>query len=261
MKGKTVPVPFWPRRIGAVWWRHARTYAGNLLSNATPPFIEPLVFLLGIGLGLGQYVLPIDGLPYLQYLAVGLIVTSSMYTAAFECTFGTFIRLEFDKVYDGMIAASLTAEDLLVGEILFSATKGVFFSFSCLVILQLFGLIPSWLTWGAIGLGFLTAAMFACLSLLVTAFVTNINHFNFYFTLFLSPLFFFSGVVFPVDSLPEWARWIAWAVPLTHPVELTRALATGHFAVGHLLNLAYIVVFIGGIGFLAVRLLRRRLVN
>ncbi|HKJ86360.1 MAG TPA: hypothetical protein VKA06_09815, partial [Spirochaetia bacterium] len=105
-------------RIVSVWFRHVRVYSRNLISNALPPFLEPLIFLVGIGIGLGRYIETMDGFPYLEYLGSGLLVTAAMFTAAFECTFGTYIRMEFDKVYEGMLAAPLTANNLMVGEIL-----------------------------------------------------------------------------------------------------------------------------------------------
>jgi len=95
-------------RIVSVWFRHVRVYSRNLISNALPPFLEPLIFLVGIGIGLGRYIETMDGFPYLEYLGSGLLVTAAMFTAAFECTFGTYIRMEFDKVYEGMLAAPLT---------------------------------------------------------------------------------------------------------------------------------------------------------
>lgn len=256
-----VPVPSLFRRLGAVWWRHVRVYSSSLFSNALPPFLEPLIFLAGIGLGLGQYIVSMDGLPYIQFLAVGLVLTSSMYTASFENTFGTFIRLEFDKVYDGMQAASLTARDLMWGELLFTATKGAFFAGAVIVILACFGLVTTpWMLLG-VPLGFLTAAIFGALAMLVTSFVTNINHFNFYFTLFISPLFFFSGVVFPLGQLPESIRWVAGLMPLTHPVELMRLASGGTTLFGLWWNLAYIAVWVPLVGTLAVNRMRRRLVS
>lgn len=256
-----VPVPSLWRRLTSVWWRHVRVYSSSLVSNALPPFLEPLIFLAGIGLGLGQYIVSMDGLPYIQFLAVGLVLTSSMYTASFENTFGTFIRLEFDKVYDGMQSASLTARDLMWGELLFTATKGAFFAGAVLLILGFFGLVTSpWMLLG-IPLGFLTAAMFGTLAMLVTSFVSNINHFNFYFTLFISPLFFFSGVVFPLGQLPDNLLWVAGLMPLTHPVELMRQVSGGTTLFGPVVNLLYIAVWIPAVGALAVERMRQRLVS
>lgn len=256
-----VPVPSLYRRLASVWWRHVRVYSSSLVSNALPPFLEPLIFLAGIGLGLGQYIVSMDGLPYIQFLAVGLVLTSSMYTASFENTFGTFIRLEFDKVYDGMQSASLTARDLMWGELLFTATKGAFFAGAVLFVLACFGLVTTpWMLLGIL-LGFLTAAMFGTLAMLVTSFVTNINHFNFYFTLFISPLFFFSGVVFPLGQLPDNLRWVAGLMPLTHPVELMRLISGGNTLFGPAINLLYMAIWIPLVGGFAVERMRNRLVS
>ena len=120
-----------------------------------------------------------------------------MFTASFECTFGTFIRLEFDKVYDGMIASSITVSDLFVGEILFAGTKGLFFSLAVLVVIYPFGLILSPLGLLSPINGFFTGLMFAALALYVTSFVQTINHFNFFITGLLTPMFFFFGDRFP----------------------------------------------------------------
>src|SRR5512136_2300508 len=87
-------------RLYSVWFRHYRVYVTNLISNGLPPFLEPLIFLAGIGLGMIKYITNMDGIPYLQFLGTGLPITAAMYTAAFECSFGTYIRLEYEKVYD-----------------------------------------------------------------------------------------------------------------------------------------------------------------
>jgi ABC-type multidrug transport system permease subunit len=129
-----------------------------------------------------------------------------MFTASYECTFATFVRLEFQKSYDGMVAAPVTINDLFVGEILWAGSKGLFFSACVVLVMSLFGAIPMPMGLLAVPIGFLTGAMFGALALLVTSFVQNINHFNFYFTGFLSPMFFFSGTVFPLDSLPRALR-------------------------------------------------------
>ena len=101
-------------RLYSIWFRHFRVYTRHIISNGFPPFIEPLFFLAGVGLGLGQYVGLIDGTPYIYFLAAGIIAPPAMFTASFECTFGTFIRLEFDKAYDGMISSSLTIKDIFI---------------------------------------------------------------------------------------------------------------------------------------------------
>lgn len=248
-------------RLFSVWFRHYRVYSKNLISNGFPPFLEPLFFLVGVGLGLGQYVGIIEGTSYMMFLASGIIAPPAMFTASFECTFGTFIRLEFDKVYDGMIAASLTSRDLFVGEILFCGTKGFFFSAAVLCVIYPFGLIASPMGLLAPIGGFLTGLMFAALGLLITSFVTNINHFNFYFTGMVTPMFFFSGVVFPLSSLPGFLRPVAEVFPLTHAARFIRAFCFNRFDWLTGISLLYMVLFTLAVGHVAVRRLEKRIVT
>lgn len=252
--------PLW-RRLYVVWFRHMRVYTKNFLSNGFPPFVEPLIFLAGVGLGLGTYITDtVEGLEYIEFLGMGLLVTTAMFTSAFECSFGTFIRLEFHKVYDGMLAAPVTAGNLIVGEMLWAGSKGFFFSFAVLCMLSIFGIVPLHHGLLAPFIGFITALMFASLSLLVTSFVRSINHFNFYFTGFISPMFFFSGVVFPISRLPEKIQPLAELIPLTHSVRLVRAVCRNNYSWKLSLDLLYILVFIAVVGLLAVKRLKKRLV-
>ncbi len=249
------------RRLGAVWFRHYRVYTRNIISNGLPPFLEPLIFLVGIGLGLGQYIQQMQGIGYLEFLASGLLVTSSMYTAAFECTFGTFIRLEFEKVYDGMLSAPMTYRNLLIGEILWAGTKGMFFSLAVLLIVLLFGIMDGSALLLTPLVGAATGLMFGAIGILVTSIVKNINHFNFFFTGLLSPMFFFSGVVFPIENLPRIIQPLAEVFPLTHSVRLVRAAAFGW----HIETLWWDILYIAAVTLLAtvggMRLLKPRLID
>ena len=256
---RTYPPLYW--RLYSVWYRHMRVYTKNIFSNGLPPFLEPLLFLAGVGLGLSAYITQsMEGLSYIEFLGTGLLVTAAMFTSAFECSFGTFIRLTFDKVYDGMLASPLTVDDLIIGEIIWAGTKGLFFSFAVLCILLVFGVIHSPASLLAPLVGFLTGAMFATVSLFITSFVRQINQLNFYFTGFISPLFFFSGVVFPTSNLPYYVQPLVELVPLTHVVRLVRAVCENHYQIVHVWDLFYVAAFIFIFGFLAVRRLRKRMV-
>ncbi len=252
--------PLW-HRIYSVWYRHVRVYTRNLISNGLPPFLEPLIFLGGIGLGMVQYVTAMDGIPYLMFLGSGLPITAAMYTAAFECSYGTFVRIEYEHVYDGMLAAPLTANNVLIGEILFAGTKGLFFSLAVVTVVGAFRIIPVPVSFLSGLVGFLTGVMFATLSLFITSFVKNMNHFSFYMTGLLSPMFFFSGVVFPIQNLPK-ALWpVAEIFPLTHSVRLARAMILSQYSARLLWSLLYIVVFSTAMGILGVRRLKKKLVQ
>ena len=258
---KRVNHPPFFHRITSVWYRHMRVYTKNLITNGFPPFLEPLIFLSAIGLGLGKYVTEMGGIPYIKFLASGLLVTAAMFTAAFECSYGTYIRLEFEKAYNGMLAAPITVNDLLMGEILWAGTKGLFFSTAVLTVISIFGILSVQLFLVVPILGFLTGMMFAAISLFVTSFVRDINQFNFYFTGFISPMFFFSGVVFSLDNLPSFMKIIAEVLPLTHVVRLVRACCLTGFSEWVFFDLGYIVALTGGIGFFAIRRLKRRLID
>ncbi len=253
--------PSFIKRIYSVWFRHFRVYTIHLISNGLPVFLEPLFFLAAIGIGLGQYIVEMDGIPYIKFLASGILVPPAMFTAAYECTFGTFIRLEFDKVYDGMLSSSISAKDLLIGEILFAGTKGLFFSYCVFLIISIFGLVSFPIALLAPIVGFFIGLMFGSLSLLVTSFVKTINHFNFYFTGILTPMFFFSGIVFPLSGLPQNIRWIAYIFPLAHSTRLVRAFCLNIFDFNLIYNFIYIIVFILIIGFFAVKGLSKRLIS
>jgi len=250
-----------PARMGAVWFRHMRVYTKDLASNGFPPFLEPLIFLAGMGLGLAQYVPNLAEMSYLAFLATGLVQTSAMFTASFECTYGTFIRLEFDKAYDGMLAAPLSVRDVLLGEVLWAGTMGAFFSLAVLVVVSLFGIVDFLTGLPVAAAGFLTGAMFASIGLFVTSFVKNLNHFNFYFTGLLSPMFFFCGTVFPISNLPPSLQVVSEFLPLTHSVRIGRALSMGAWDPALLLDLVYIAGVMAAILFFAVKRLERRMVH
>ena len=141
----------------------------------------------------------------------------AMATAAYECTFGTFIRLEFDKVYDGMLAAPLSVADVVMGEAIWAGTKGAFFSFAVLVIISSFGIVHFFTALLTPVVGFLSGFLFAAIALLVTGYVKNINQFNFYFTGLLSPMFMFCGTIFPISNLPKSLQIVAEFLPPPPP--------------------------------------------
>ena len=258
--------PSFPSRLYSMWLRHFKVYSRNIFSNAISPFIDPLLFIVGIGVGLGSYIgvvsfLGLENLSYLTFLTTGIAVSSSMFTATFETTYGTFIRLDFDKVYDGILGAPMSAYDILIGEALWAGTKGLIFCFAISVVGLIFGIAPANLLYIAPLLGFVGGVMFASMGFFVTSFVNTINHFSILFTAVLSPMFFFSGVIFPLERLPSVVRPIAELLPLTHPVRIGRTWALG-VRNDHLWwDIAYIVLFIGIIGSLALMRLRKKLID
>ena len=249
-------------RLFSVWYRHFKVYTKNIFSNGFPPFMEPLIFLAGMGLGLGGYISNIDNVPYIQYLGIGLPLSSAMFTSAFECSFGTYIRLEFSKTYDGMLTGPLSIEDLFIGEIIWAGTKGAFYSLAVLSVLLVCRVIPMHATLLFIPvIGFIVGVMFAPLSLIFMSFVKTINTLNFFITGLITPMFMFSGIMFPITNLPKWIQYIIEIFPLVHAVNIERALCANHFAPRLIWDLMYCIIFTLVATYIAVRRIRKRLMN
>jgi len=191
-------------------------------------FVEPLLYLSALGLGLGAYVQPIEGMPYLSYLAPGLIASSAMFATAYECTYGTFIRMDFQKTFHAIIATPASIDDVIMGEVLFGTFKSLLYGSTILLVVAALKLVLSpWVLLIPVAL-VLSGLFFAVLSMIWTGLVPNINSFNYFFSLIITPLFLFSGVFFPLTGMPALVRQIAWFSPLYHVVNLTRGLAAGN---------------------------------
>jgi len=223
-------------------WQRNRDVFFRLWHSEAPGFVaEPIIILLAMGFGLGAYVGLVDGQRYIEFIAPGIIASYAMFSASFECTYGSFVRMEYQKTYDAIIATPLSVEDVTAGEIFWGATRSLMTGTIILVIAAAFQLVHS--PWAVLipAVSFLEGVMFASIAILFTSIVPAIYSFNYYFTLFITPMFFFSGVFFPLTSFPEIVRTLSWVVPLTPVVHLTRALFDGEFQLNLLWALAIII--------------------
>lgn len=191
-------------------------------------FVEPILYLVALGFGLGAFVQPIEGVPYIRFIAPGLIASSSMFAASFECTYGTYIRMTYQKTFDAILATPVNIDDLITGELLWGATKGTFYGIIIMIVLSAFGLIDSPYLICAIPMVFISSMIFSEVAVIATATVPGIDSFNYFNTLFVTPMFLFSGIFFPVDSLPAIVSQIAFFTPLYHIVNISRSFASGH---------------------------------
>lgn len=262
MKTNTDVIKYPPlyRRLFSVWFRHFKVYTQNLLPNIFPAFIEPLIFLSAVGLGLGRYVESMEGMPYITFLSSGLVMTSAMFTAAFDCAYGTYFRLNMQHTYAGMMASPLKASDIIIGEIFWAGTKGMAFSTAVLIMVSLFGVMPYPQALIIPFCGLLTGTMFACCSLITASYVRNLNQFNFYITGFLSPMFFLGGVVFSISQMPEILQFFTEVLPLTHPVRIIRSVITGSYQLRILWDIAYCFIFIYLVGGFAVYRMKSKII-
>jgi len=252
------PQPSW-RRVLAVWRRHQRVYCKFLWANAMPPLLEPVMFLLALGVGMAAYVGAVDGVSYAAFLAPGMIGTTAMWSASFETTYGTFFRMEYEKIYDGILGSPVSFNEMLAGELLWVSSKCALFSLIVLCVVSAAGLIHSWWALLCVPLGFAAGLLFSLMGFLVTSRVREVNNFNFYLTGVIGPMFYFSGAVFPLDQLSGWMKALCMALPFTHVVALLQAAARGDFSGPVLWRLAALVGFTAALWPLAFRMLRKRI--
>lgn len=231
----------------AVWQRNLDAYRKFALASLVGNLGEPLLYLLAFGYGLGSYIGQVQGQSYPHYIAPGLLASTAMFASSFECTYGSFARMTHQKTYEAILATPLSLQEIVLGDIIWGATKGLINGLMMLLVFLPLGLLefPSVVI---LPLAFfLIGFAFSALALLATAFAKNYEFFNYYFTLIISPMFFFSGVFFPLDPFPGWVKATASFLPLTYAVHLSRALATGWLTFG----LAFDLVGLLGLGLLA----------
>jgi lipooligosaccharide transport system permease protein len=244
-----------------VWQRNASIYRRTYKFNILPNFFEPFLYLLAMGLGLGAYLARIRGVDYLDFIAPGLVATSAMYGASFEVTFNCFVKMQFGRVYDGIMATPLTVEDVALGELLWGTTRSLIYGTIFIAIAAGFGVVHSWLAIFTPVAVLLTGMMFSVIGLSFTALVPLIDYFAYYWTMFITPMFLFSGIFFPLDRLPGWVAVVAWFTPLNHAVDLMRALILTGDAGAAAASALWIAAVTGALFALPLNLLRRRLVR
>lgn len=252
-----------PASVGRVWLRNLWVYRDRWYYGLLPNFFEPLFYLLGMGVGLGFYVGAggaFDG-SYLAFIAPGLVAASAMNGASFETTYNVFVKMQFGKIYDAMVATPVGIEDVTVGEALWAVTRAVIYGGVFLLVTTFFDTELSWRLLLALPALALVGFAFAGLGLAFTSSVPNIELFNYYFTLFLTPSFLFSDIFFPVaDRFPPLAARIAEFTPLYRSVQLVRGVVNGRWA-GLGWDALYLVVFGGALLAFAVGRMRTRLVS
>jgi lipooligosaccharide transport system permease protein len=243
-----------------VWQRHLTVYTKLYKSSIALNFVEPVLYLAALGLGLGAFVREIEGVPYIKFIAPGIIASSSMFAAIYECTYGTFVRMTFQKTFDAILATPVNLEDLVAGELMWGATKSLLYGTIIIIVISLFGLVDSPLIIFAIPILFISGLIFAEISVIFVAIIPGIDSFNYFYTLLMTPMFLFSGIFFPLDNLPPLVLRIAFFTPLYHLVNICRGLASEKITVP-----AWDIVWILVVALLLApypfRLMRRRIVK
>jgi lipooligosaccharide transport system permease protein len=248
------------KRAFRVWQRNLTVYTKLYKSSLALNFVEPVLYLAALGLGLGAFVQEINGVPYIQFIAPGIIASSSMFAAIYECTYGTYVRMTYQKTFDAILATPVNLDDLVLGELMWGATKSLLYGAIIILVISLFGLVESPLIIFVIPVLFITGLIFSEISLIFTAVIPGIDSFNYFYTLFMTPMFLFSGIFFPLSNLSSVVAKIAFFTPLYHLVNICRGLASGRpgLCTWDTVWLIVVVVLLAPYPF---RLMRRRIMK
>lgn len=244
-----------------VWRRNYDVYVRLWKTEMVAPLFEPVFSVIGFGWGVGSLVAGnVMGVPYLTFVGAGLLLFASGLRALFECTYGSYFRMVYQSTFDAILCTPVEAESLGLAEIAWGATKALIDGLFVLAVLAIFGavisplgiFIPVALTIGALWV--------ASMSLLITSRIHDINHYNFYMAFVFSYLWI-SGSYFPLERLPKLVQWLAWFVPLTSAVDVSRQLMTGSLKWKMLIEIGYLIAAFLVTAEFALRGLRKRMVN
>jgi lipooligosaccharide transport system permease protein len=245
--------------------QYRRTFRSSVFTS----FLTPLLFLTAMGIGLGGYVdasadAALQGLTYLQFLAPGLLVATTMQSAAFEATFPIIGGLNWQRTFHAMYATPLSPRDIALGNLLWTAVRLAMIAVVFTAIVVLMGAAYSPAIVLGIPIAVLTGMSFAAPIAAFSATQRTPARFNVIFRFIITPLFLFSGVFFPIDTLPAALQAVAWLSPLWHGVVLTRGVVYG-VASGEpvlmLIHLSILVAIVTVGTVLTVRMIERRLVR
>ena len=252
---------FSPRASASVWLRDATVFKKVWFAALMFSFVDPFFYLLAMGIGLGAYIHSLEGVPYREFIAPGLIASAAMYAASFESTYNVYMKLSHSHIYDAIVATPVEVKELVVGELSWATTRSVIYGSFFLVVVTFFGAVTS--MWALLIVPALVLGGFcmAVIGMGFSALVDRVDLYSYYFTLFITPMFLFSGIFFPLSRLPEALQVVAWFTPLFHLVRLCRNLATGEslaVAAGDTLWLLVCIAVLIAVPLIAMR---RRLVK
>jgi lipooligosaccharide transport system permease protein len=246
-------VPVWRRNL-LVW----RKLAGaSILGNLA----DPLIYVLGLGYGLGSMLPQVGGVPYIAFLAAGMVCSSTMLAATFEAMYSAFSRMHVQRTWDAIMMAPLDLDDVVLAELVWAASKSALSGATILAVIWLLGLSHSLLSLLVLLVVPLVGLAFGALALTMTALARSYDFFTYYFTLVVTPMNLLGGVFFPVEQLPPAFQAVAALLPLTHAVALTRPLLLGEIPEHIVLHLVVLLAYTVAGFYAASVLFRRRLLK
>jgi lipooligosaccharide transport system permease protein len=250
-------------RVAYVFLRNLYSYKRFIVPTFLVSLVEPLFYLVTFGIGMGAYMGAFGGQPYLHFLVPGVLATAAMMSSSFECLYGTFVKIVHEKVYDSLVATPVSADEAVAGDILWASFRGLVSGSLMMAVALVMGVAPASLWRAALLVVFLVfiGILFGSLAMIVTSVSPSFDFFSYYTELVITPMFFFSGVFFPLDHFPAWMKTLAEFLPLTHAVRISRALFTGQPAPGLGGSLAGLIVLAAVVFAVSTRMMRKRLIK
>jgi lipooligosaccharide transport system permease protein len=248
------------------WWpvflRNLLVWRKLAIPSLVGNIAEPLMWLVAFGYGMGALVGQVQmgavQVPYILFLASGSICMSSMNAASFEALYSAFSRMHVQKTWDGIMNAPVSLDNIVMAEMLWAAFKAMFTVTAIMGVMLALGishspkLLAAWLV--LLGAGI----TFSCVALIFNALAKGYDFFTYYFTLFLTPMMFLSGVFFPRDQLPPLLRSVSDWLPLTNAVELVRPMFMDQWPADGLRNALVLTAYTAIAFWIALALTRKR---
>ncbi|HOW84961.1 MAG TPA: ABC transporter permease [Candidatus Aminicenantes bacterium] len=250
-------------RIAYVFLRNLYSYKRFVLPTFLVSLVEPVFYLVTFGIGMGAYMGAFGGKPYLDFLVPGVLASTAMMSASFECLYGTFVKIVHERVYDSLVATPVSADDAVAGDIAWGSFRGLVSGGLMMIVALIMGVVPAAAWRAAVLVVFmvLVGVLFGSLAMIVTSVSPSFDFFNYYTELVITPMLFFSGVFFPLDNFPAWMKVLAEFLPLTHAVRISRAVFTGATAPGLGWSLALVVAITAAAFLVSIRMMRKRLIK
>jgi lipooligosaccharide transport system permease protein len=261
MTEKILALPEFSLRHLHVWRRNSLVWRKLAIPSMLGNLADPLIYMLGLGYGLGAMLADVEGMSYIAFLATGIVCSSTMMSATFEAMYSSFSRMHVQRTWDAIMNAPVTLDDVVLGEAVWAASKSLLSGMAVLLVAWALGVAHSALALWTIPILFLTGFAFASLGLIMTAVSPSYDFFMYYFTLVITPMLLVSGVFFPLAQLPAPLQAATHLLPLSHAVELVRPLMSGTVPADIPLHLAVLAGYAVAGYYLALVLTRRRLLK
>ena len=222
--------------------RELINYSSFWRGSAFSSTVDPTIYLLAFGFGFGSLVSTVGGYDYVEFVGTGTVATAVLFSSAFPAMFSTFVKYQYQRTYDAILAAPVDTEELVTAEALWVATRAGVYGCTPMLVAMLFGLDPSWGMLTVPFINFVAGFGWAGFGIIVAATMKSIDNFSYVISGVLTPLFLVAGTFFPLDALPAWAEALAQLNPLYHCVELVRHAVFGFEG---LIDLAHVGALVG----------------